>query len=156
MSGNYTAKFEAVAITTAQDLFEVASAAAKPTVPISFDIGQTSDFGDAQAENLLVALRSGQTTTGSGGTTVTPTNNDPGSGAAASAVVKANNTTKASAGTIVTHRTFVWNVAIGLVEKFTQEEQILMAAGRRFTLELVNAPVDALTVSGTICFQEVG
>jgi len=156
MSGVYSAQFTGVAITAAQDLFELVAGSGKPIVVLGFEIGQTTDVGDAAEEILSLNFNSGQTTSGSGGSSVTPAATDTGNTVAASATCEANNTTKASAGTILTHWSGTWNIRVPQEKVFTQEQQIIIAASRRCTLELVGAPADSITVNGTIWFQEIG
>lgn len=156
MSGVYSAQFTGVAVTAAQDLFEVVAGSGKPVVILGWEIGQTTDVGDAAEEILSLVFKSGQSTSGSGGSSVTPVATDTGNTVAASATVEANNTTKASTGTIVTHWAGTWNIRVPGEKIFTQEQQIIIAASRRCTLELVGAPADSITVSGTIWFQEIG
>lgn len=155
MSGVYTVQFNGVAVTAAQDLFELVASSTQPIVILGFDISQTSDVGDAAEEIMLVQLKSGQTTSGSGGSSPSKVANDS-TAAAAGFTAEANNTTKASAGTIVTHGSWAWNVRMPLTVLFTQEQQLLMVASRRCTLELVAAPADSLTMNGTIWVQEIG
>src|SRR5215207_1206238 len=97
----FYATFSAVAVTLAQDVFEIATPANVRVRLREVRIGQYSDFADAQAEILSVTVMRGHTTTGSGGTTLTPTNVHPWSRAAVS-TVKANNTTVATGGSPVT------------------------------------------------------
>lgn len=156
MSGVYTVPFVAVAVTAAQDLFEIVPASGKPCVILGWDLAQTSDFGDAQEEILSIAIKSGQTTTGSGGSTVTPVAVDTANTIAAGFTAKANNTTKATAGTILTHMATGWNVRVPWEKVLTQEQQYLIAAGRRVTIELVGAPNDSITLNGTLYVQEIG
>lgn len=155
MSGIYTVQFNAVTVTAAQDLFEITGSSTQPLVILGWEIGQTSDVGDAQEEILSLLFKSGQTTSGSGGSSPSKVATD-GTSAAAGFSAEANNTTKASAGTILTHWAGTWNVRMAHEKVFTPEQQILLPAGRRCTLELVGAPADALTVNGTIWVQEVG
>lgn len=155
MSGIYTVQFSGVAVTAGQDLFDLVAASGKPIVILGWEIGQTSDVGDAEEEILLLAFKSGQTSSGSGGTTPAKVATDSTS-AAAGFTAAANNTTKASGGTIVTHWSGPWNVRMPHEKVWTPEQQMIMAASRRCTLELVNAPVDSLTVCGTIWVQEIG
>ncbi len=75
---------------------------------------------------------------------------------AAGLTVECNNTTKASAGTIVTHAAWAFEVRQGLNIVFTQEQQKLMAAARRMTIELATTPADSVTMNGTIDLQEIG
>lgn len=156
MSGVYTVQFNGVAVTVQQDLFEIVGAATKPYVILGFGVSQTTEVGDAQEENLLLLLKSGQTTTGSGGTVPTPVAVDTSSATAAGFTAEANNTTKATTGTILTHKPFAWNVRAPMDYVFTEAEQLLMAAARRCTLELASTPVDSITMNGYITVQEIG
>ena len=136
------------------DLLELVAPTAAKWIVLGFDIGQTSDAGDANEEILLLSLKSGQTTSGSGGSASTPVPTDcvsaPGSGAAAEQA----NTTKASAGTILTHATYPWNVRVPTSVVLTQEQQIILPAARRMTLEIA-AAADSLTISGQVWGQEI-
>lgn len=136
------------------DLLELVAPTAAKWIVLGFDIGQTSDAGDANEEILLLSLKSGQTTSGSGGSASTPVPTDcvsaPGSGAAAEQA----NTTKASAGTILTHATYPWNVRVPTSVVLTQEQQIILPAARRMTLEIA-AAADSLTISGQVWVQEI-
>jgi hypothetical protein len=153
MSGVFTVPF-AYTGNANVDLAEVVAASGKPLLILGYDIGQTSDVGDAAEEIVLLSLKSGQTTSGSGGSASTPvaadTSNSPASFAAEQA-----NTTKASAGTILTHGTWPWNIRSAGDRVFTPEQQILLAAGRRATLEIA-AAADSLTISGQLWVQEIG
>jgi hypothetical protein len=113
------------------------------------------DVGDAEEEMLLLHWKSGQTTTGSGGNTTSMVPVMVGD-AAAGATVKDTNTTKASAGTIVTHYSWYWNVRIPFQIIFTPETRPVLAPSRRATLELATTPADSLTLAGYIVFEEIG
>ena len=155
MSGVYTVQFNGVAVTAQMDLFELVANSAKPIVILGFSLSQSTEVGDSAEEALSILLKSGQTTSGSGGSTPTPVANDS-TMAAASFTAEANNTTKASAGTIVTHGAWNWNIRVPLDVLFTQEQQLVMAASRRCTLELATTPADSITMSGVIWVQELG
>ena len=155
MSGVYTVQFNGVTVSALQDLFELVAHASRPMVLLGFGISQSSDVGDAAEEGLLIRVESGATTSGSGGSTPTPVSTDS-TGSAAGFTCEANNTTRATAGTIVTHYSFVWNVRVPLDVIFTEQMQLVMAAGRRLVISLPNAPADALTVSGYAVVQEIG
>lgn len=156
MSGVYTVQFNGVAATVQQDLFELVAASGKPIIILGFNISQTSDVGDAAEEMLSILVKSGQSTSGSGGTAPTPVAVDTSNTVAAGFTAEVNNTTKASTGTILTHASYSWNVRVPLEVLFTQEQQILMAASRRCTVELATTPADSLTLNGTIWVQEIG
>jgi hypothetical protein len=153
MSGVYTVPF-AYTGNANVDLVEVTAASSKPIIILGWDIGQSSDFGDAQEEILTLSLKSGQTTSGSGGSAVTPVNTDS-SGIAASFVAEQANTTKASAGTILTHGVWTWNVRMPGDKLLSPEQQFVMAASRRATLEISGA-ADSLTITGLLWVQEIG
>lgn len=155
MSGVYTVQFNGVAATAQQDLFELVAASGKPIVILGFSLSQSTEVGDSAEEALSILLKSGQTTSGSGGSAPTPVANDS-TMAAAGFTAEANNTTKASAGTIVTHGAWNWNIRVPLDVLFTQEQQLVMAASRRCTLELATTPADSITMSGVIWIQELG
>lgn len=155
MSGVYTVQFNGVAATAQQDLFELVAASGKPIVILGFSLSQSTEVGDSAEEALSILLKSGQSTSGSGGSTPTPVANDS-TMAAAGFTAEANNTTKASSGTIVTHGAWNWNIRVPLDVLFTQEQQLVMAASRRCTLELATTPADSITISGVIWVQEIG
>lgn len=155
MSGVYTVQFNGVAVTAQQDLFELVAASGKPIVILGFSLSQSTEVGDTAEEALSILLKSGQSTSGSGGSAPTPVANDS-TMASAGFAAEANNTTKASTGTIVTHGAWNWNIRVPLDVLFTQEQQLVMAASRRCTLELATTPADSVTMSGTIWIQELG
>ena len=110
MSGRvYTVTFSAVSVAAAQDLFEVTPASNRPIEIVGIELGQTSDFGDAQDEGLQISFVRGHNTSGSGGTAATPGAMSPLDTAAGFAA-EVNNTTIAATGTTVTLMTGVWNV----------------------------------------------
>jgi len=154
----YAATFSNVAVTAAQDLFEISAPATGIVILHRIVISQSSDFGDAQEEGLVLALRRGATTTGSGGTTVTP-----GVGAAMenmgpafTGVVKANSTTPATGGTPVAFHVEAWNVRGPFDYLPTPELRLILSPSQRAVLNLTAAPADALTVSGTLNFEWLG
>lgn len=156
MSGVYTVDIPNTALTTAADLLELVGHAARPYVLLELHISQITEVQDAQMEMLQIAIKSGQTTSGTGGAAATPVNNEQPGGASAGFTAEAMNTTKATAGTIVTHDKWNWNVLGPLDVLFTDENKKLMGAGRRMTVELVGAPADSITVGGYAVVQEIG
>lgn len=155
----FTATFSAVAVSAAQDLFELVAGATSRVEIIEIDIGQYSDAGDAAAELLGIQLIRGYTTSGSGGSAVTPRNLKPWSRAAVT-TAEANNTTVAQDGTPHILHSTSFNVQAGFVyrphrKEIKDDELISLEAGERFVVR-ITLPVDALTMSGTIKFREVG
>jgi hypothetical protein len=149
----YTAQFNGVAATAQQDLFELVAGASTPIRIHEICISQISEAGDAAEEGLLILLKQGATTSGSGGSSPGALPRDVDDSASA-ATVEANNTTKASAGTIVTHYTWAWNVRVPLQIIFTPETRPYAKGSRRTTIELATTPADSITLSGYIVWEE--
>lgn len=155
MARIYTAQFNGVAVTAQQDFFELVAGTNTPITIHEIFLSQSSDFGDAQEEGLIILLKQGSTTTGSGGSAPTKVPRDLDDSASA-ATVAANNTTRATAGTIVTHYAWVWNERMPLQILFTPETRPYIKGGRRCTIECSTAPADSITVSGTVTWSEGG
>lgn len=151
----YFVHFDQVAVTAAQDFFELNAAAAKPLVVEDGELTQSTELGDAQEEQLVLRWRRGNTTSGSGGTAPTPAKKNP-SFAASTFTAEVNNTTKATAGTVDTICPSTWQVRAE--KRFVPLPQgvIECQGGGRLCLELVNAPVDSVTISGWLLVREVG
>lgn len=153
----YTATFENIPVTVAQDFFELTPAAEKPCVIHGILLYQSTDLGDAAEEILRVQIIRGHATTGSGGGTATPaplgSSNDT---AAGDTTVEINNTTIASAGTAVVLYTHYFNTRTGL--EFWYPPEARPAASLTNTLlvvRLLAAPVDSLTMGGTLIYEEL-
>ena len=154
MGRMYSASISEVAVSAIQDLWELAAATNVAVVIHGLVIGQSTDYGDAAAEGLPIQFTRGHTVSGLFGSTVTPTALDPG-GATADTTVEANNTTQATtSGVLVFADAF--NVQAGYQLWFTPETRITIAGGQRLVVELPVAPTDAITVSSTIFFEEIG
>ena len=152
MSRMYAAVFESVAVTAAQDLFEI-NAPSNAVVRIhKIRISQSSDAGDAESEQLNVLIHRGSTS-GSGGSTITPTPLSVGD-AAFGGTVKANNTSQSTEGAFVDAPCF--NVMAGLEIINTPETYIDISPSGRLIIELQSAPGDSLTMSGVVVFEEIG
>lgn len=156
MGRRYTAQFSGVAATAQQDLFELVAPSDAVVVVHEWGISNLSEVGDAAEEMLLLLVKSGQTTSGSGGSAVTPAPNEAGD-PAFGGTVEANNTTKASAGTIVNHAPSLnWNVRQDREKVYTPETRLVLSPGRRMTIELATTPADSITLAGWITFEEFG
>lgn len=151
----YTAVFNNVAVTAIQDLFELVAPADSIVVLHDIHISQNTDVADAAEEILRLELTSGHTTSGSAGSAVTPVAAQL-QDSAFGGTCEANNTTQASAGTIVTHYVWNFNIRAGFDKIFTPETRPIIAPSRRMCLELPAAPADSLTMSGSITFEEIG
>jgi hypothetical protein len=149
------AQFNGVSITAQQDLFELVAPAAKAVRLLMVKLTQTTEVGDAMEENLSILLKRGQTTSGSGGTT--PAAVSLTAETAGTATVEANNTTKASAGTIVTLDADVWYERAPFLWAPPYERLCpVIPPGVRMTVELATTPADALTANGTLYWEEIG
>lgn len=151
----YTAQFSGVTVSAQQDLFEVVAPADAVVIVHQIVIAQSSETGDAQEEGLLLQLKRGAGTSGTGGSSVTPVPLQAGF-AAAGSTVEANNTTKASTGTISTIHSEAWNIRAPYVWLPPPEGRIVLSPSARLTLELATTPNDAITMGGTIYFEELG
>lgn len=150
----YSLTFSAVAVSAAQDLFELNVASTKVVKVHSIFVGQYSDFGDAQAELVSIKLVRGHATSGSGGSAFTPLKLETGIAAAAS-TAEINNTTIASTGTGVDLIADAFNVAVGWQYRPTPEERIVLAPSERLVVRIL-APTDAVTMNATMIFEELG
>lgn len=150
----YSCTFVGIAVSAAQDLFEIATPATSSVAIHGLVLGQSSDYGDAQAEGLRIQLIRGHTTTGSGGATITPVQLVPG-GAAASSTVKRNNTTVATGGSPLVCWVDVWNVQAGYQMWWPPESHILVAPSSRIVVTQT-APADEITMSGTLIYEALG
>lgn len=149
----YRVSFAAVAVTAAQDLFEVTSASGKILAIHKCVVGQYSDFGDAQDELLSVQIITGYTTSGSGGNSFTALTR-PGD-AACSATCEINNTTVANTGTAAVRVADAFNVRAGWLYEPAPEDRVLVASAERVVVR-ITAPADSLTMSGYLVFEEIG
>ena len=155
MGRMYTAQFNGVAATAQQDLFEIVAPSTAIVVIHELCLSQLTEVADAAEEMLLILLKSGSTTTGSGGSAPSKVAQLFGD-AASGATVAANNTTKATAGTIVTHHAWNWNVRVPFQMIWTPETRPVLAPSRRGTVELATTPADSITMAGYLVWEELG
>lgn len=153
----YTAVFKGIAVTAAQDLFEVLAATGKPVLVHGFILGQTTELGDAAEEQLLLTTNRGVGSVTSGnGTAVTPQPLDDADTAFAGTVER-NATTIMAVGTgaLEELETHVWNIRAPYTHWYTPETRPKIAPGNRWTLELESTPADSITMSGTLFLEEL-
>lgn len=148
----YTVVFEKVAVTVAQDLFEIVAPADAVVVLHKAHCSQDSDEGDTEAEMLSILIHRGSTS-GSGGSTPTPEPAEEGD-AAFGGTVETNNTTQSTEGEQVWAEAF--NVQVGWHYIPTPETRPVISPSRRLIIELQDAPADSLTMSGSATFEEIG
>lgn len=154
----YTSSISITAAFTAQiDIFELLAASGKPLILHTFELGQTTEVGDAQEEMLILVLKriTASPTSGSGGGTGTFNVVNPND-TAAGATIETGNTTKLSGGTSVELARFGWNVRGTLAYVPIPEEKITLDASTRLVLELVTTPADSIGgVVGRIVIEEL-
>lgn len=154
MGRMYSATFENVAVTAAQDFFELTPADDKPIAIHAIYLSQSTELGDAAEEQLRVQIIRGHTTSGSGGSAPTPVPMDP-AGAAAGCAAEVNNTTIASSGTTTTLHSECFNVRSGWVFIPTPEcRPKASQANTTIVVRLLAAPSDSVTMGGTLYFEE--
>lgn len=160
MGRMYTAAFKSIAVTAAQDLFEITAPTDAVVIIHNWMISQATEVGDAAEEMLILTTNRGvgTVTSGSGGATVTPhpiADGDPAFGG----TVERNNTTilAVGTGTLETDlEVHLWNVRMPCQRIYTPEERPVISPGNRWTLESESTPADSVTVSGFVTFEEVG
>jgi hypothetical protein len=151
----YTARFGAVALTAQQDLLSLLAGSNCALRIHEIGLSQVTNTGDANEKEWNLLIKSGATTAGSGGTAPTPGQNDFGD-AAATATARANDTTVATAGTIVTHYSWNWNIRIPFQYIWTPETRIVIRPARRIVFGLGTTPAASTTCDGFIVFEEMG
>lgn len=150
----YTVEFEAVAVTTQVDFFELTPADDKPIKIVGLFISQHSDAGDAQDELLPYRVIRGFTTSGSGGAAPTPVPLSPAD-AAAGFTAETCNTTLATVGTTTNLHSDAFNVRAGLPLWLPDGcEWQASQANTTIVVRLMAAPADSLTMNGTIYVAE--
>lgn len=155
MSRVYSASFSGVAVSALQDFFSLLVADDEPIKILGCTISQSSDYGDAEEEGLRIAIIRGWGTVGSGGSAPTARALSSKEGAA-SASVRANDTTEASAGTDLVMYEEVWNIRMPWIYMPVPEARIRVdQTDDIVSITLLDAPTDALTVSGTITWEEL-
>ena len=150
----YTVVFSAVGVTAAQDLFEISPADDKPVEIVGIELGQTTDSGDAQDEQLQISIIRGFTSSGSGGSSATPAPLSP-LDTAAGFSAEVNNTTVATTGTSVALHTGVWNVRAGYINWFPEGVRPTASQANTTILVRQTAPSDSITMSGTLYVREL-
>jgi hypothetical protein len=137
------------------DLAELVPTAAQILWLHRIELSQSTEAKDAEEEMLQLAWRVGNTTTGSGGNTGVIANQQLPGDPASGLTIKTFNTTKATVGTVIT-KTWDWNIRMEFDKIFTPETMLFVGPSTRACLELVAAPLDVMTISGTITVEVVG
>jgi hypothetical protein len=152
MTGSYSAPMDALAFTTATDVFEITAPSTCRIEVMQMELGQTTDLGDAQEEVLRIGLYRGATA-GSTGTALTEQPYvDSNDGAARGAIV-ANRGTASTGGTLL--HIISWNIRIPMEKIWIPELRPIAELSTVMTFRLMAAPTDSITISGTLIWREM-
>ena len=156
MGRMYSAVFEGVSVSAAQDLFELLAGAA--VVVAVHEVHITNDSDEVSQQLPFAVKRIPATvTSGSGGAAVTPRKLGGVQDPAATSTVERNNTSRASStGTIEVIRRAGENVLNGYHLIFPPEQRVIVPPGGTIVVGLEAAPSGAIPLSGEIIFEEIG
>ena len=158
----FTAVFNGVTISAAQDLFELVPNATTRIRILEVEAQSYSPLDVGTEEEILgISFWRGHTVSGSGGSTVTPANVNPYSRVSVTAA-EANNTTVATTSGVMLYSTG-FHVQAGFVYRPNEapdrdpfRKHFIIKPSQRFVVR-ITAPADALVgVNGTIIFEEIG
>jgi hypothetical protein len=150
----YGVSFAAVAATAPQDLVELTAHSTARIAILGWEIGQSTEAGDAADEQVRLELISGHATSGSGGSAFTPFVVDSDVGVAALTAAEINNTTIASTGTPVNRHATAFNVRAGHIWLPVPEIRHVIAKSGIVVLRMNSTPADSISFSGTLYFGE--
>ena len=155
----YTATFSGATVAEDQDLFRI-TAGDFPVVIRRIELGQYSDAGDAEAEMRPIAIIRGSSA-GSGGSSATPVKQRSSMNAAAATVI-VNRDTPGTGGEIWWSAAF--NVMGGWFYPFAHIPSLqypkdfgtlILEANESAVVNMGTNPDDALTMSGSLEFEEL-
>lgn len=153
----YSVTFENVAVTAAQDFFDIAPADDKPCILHGCWISQSTEVGDAQEEFLRIKIIRGLATVGSGGGAFTPVPLYE-SDAAAGFTARINDTTVAVVGGGATEVLWAesFNERSGWVWLPTPEMRMACTQVKtRIVVTMLSTPADSVTMNGTLIIEEI-
>lgn len=147
----YTAAFDNVAITTAIEFLELTAPSDAAIVILGAELSQSTEAGDAQAEQLRVMFRR-YSAAGTGGTALDERPHMVGYPAAGATVTNARTVGTASADLWSN----AWNIQAGMIYKPSPEERVYVSPSGIVAFELMAAPADSVSFSGCITWGEIG
>lgn len=156
MGRTYTVDIPSATIAAASgdyDFVELDPATDKPIRIVAIDLAFKSELGDAQEEQVEIAIVRGNTTSGNG-TAATPRpddENDTAAGFAAETV----GSTPASAGTGVNCWHTSFNIRAGYQYVFPPDMRKRSQGANLLCLRLLTALADDATVTGTVQVEEL-
>ena len=147
--------FEATAVSTIIDLFEINVNEELHAQIHALYISQSSDVGNIAEEMLPVQIIRGHTGPGSGGTTQVFTRSLNARNHQSNSTFEACNTTIASGGTPEILWSGTFNTRLGMQQIFLPGQYPGASQSQgRFVVRLAAAPADELTMSGTVIVEE--
>jgi hypothetical protein len=152
VTGSYSAPLDALAFTTATDVFECTVPSTCRMEVMEMDLCQTTDLGDAQEEVLRIGVYRGATA-GSTGTALTEQPYVDSNDGAARVAVVANRGTASTGGTLL--GIIGWNIRIPMEKLWLPELRPIAEISTVLTFRLLTAPTDSVTVSGTLIWREM-
>lgn len=150
----YTVPIDAVAATTAFDPWEFNAGSAAVVRLISAFLAQSTDFGDAEDEQLRIRIIRAASTSGSGGSTTTAQPMVVGD-TAFTGTCETMNTTVATGGTPVVLKCDGFNIRAGWVYRPTEREILSIAPSGRLVINMPSTPTDSITFSGYAVIEEI-
>jgi hypothetical protein len=155
----YAVSFAATAETNKVDWFELTTGSTGYIRILYIDIGQTTELGDAQEEQIdwYIKRGTGSYTSGSGGnSSVARTAVLPGD-AAATFTAETLNTTQIAVGTgtLTTIHNSAFNLRAGLQVAFTPEVAPACAPSSALAIGMTGNPADSVTWVGTVYVEEL-
>ena len=150
MGRMYSVSFAEVAVTAQQDLFQIEALVVPATIHAVY-LSQTSDVGDAAAENLSILIRR---VTDGVTNDLAEVKLDNGS-SAANADLAINETTELTTGAEIIHSEG-WNIAMPFVYLPPPELRPIITIGDAIVVNLNSTPADSITMSGTLYWEESG
>lgn len=148
----YSAPMDAIAFTTATDLFEFTVTSDAPILIHALELSQTTDLSDANEEVLRFGWYTGATG-GSGGTALTETDYNRDDLPAVTAAVRTGGTASTGGTLKAIHG---WNIRIPFDKIWTPEMRPRIDSSEDIaTFRLLAAPADSVTISGTVYWEEL-
>jgi hypothetical protein len=155
MSRVYTASFQAVAISAAQDLLYLLCSSTMPIEIHSVTLSQKT-LTAWEGKDFTFRRLSATVTAGSGGATVTPTPHAPNDAAAVTTARRNDTTVATTSGANTIIKPFNW---LFLNEFYWSpagyDDRIIVAPSTAFVIRLDTAPSAAMTASGEVTFAEL-
>lgn len=146
MARDYDIAGTSSAETAALDFLELQPGDDLPNKIDGMAIGQITELADAAEEQLAMAIRRGNSTSGSGGVTTTANPKDANDSAYGGTTPETLNDTKATTSGSTVRGPWSFNVRIGYFELLPDTKAHKVDQGdARSAVELVGAPADSIT-----------